>query len=203
MVDVFQKAGVDLTPQTGGLSNLAQGKAATASFTTTTPGRAGDRAGERGRRLHDQRPAGHVRAPTSARNPIWGDKGSPNAQDWLQIDLGAPKRFDHGEAVLLLQQGVRRRAAAPTSEPTAYSIQYFDGTNWVDVPSQAKSPAAPAPNYNQVDFPPVTAQLVRVLVTKSTSPARAVGIKEVQVFDTGPRCRRRAAWAGPCRRRCR
>ena len=26
---------------------------------------------------------------------------------------------------------------------------------------------------------------MRVLVTKSTSPARAVGIKEVQVFDTG------------------
>jgi hypothetical protein len=69
-------------------------------------------------------------------------------------------------------------------EPASYSVQYFDGSAWQDVPSQAKSPAVPAPNYNQVDFPPVTAQLFRVLVTKSTTPARAVGIKEVQVFDT-------------------
>src|SRR5262249_2095746 len=70
-------------------------------------------------------------------------------------------------------------------EPSSYSIQYFDGTNWVDVPSQAKTPATPAPNYNQVDFPFITAQQMRVSVTKSTNPARAVGIKEVQVFDTG------------------
>jgi len=21
-------------------------------------------------------------------NPIWGDSGSPNARDWLQVDLG-------------------------------------------------------------------------------------------------------------------
>ena len=27
-------------------------------------------------------------------NPIWGDAGSPNAQDWLQVDLGAPTQFN-------------------------------------------------------------------------------------------------------------
>ncbi len=53
------------------------------------------------------------------------------------------------------------------------------------MPSQAKTPATPAPSYNQVDFPFITAQQIRVMVTKSTSAARAVGIKEVQVFDTG------------------
>ena len=27
-------------------------------------------------------------------NPIWGDNGSPNAQDSLQVDLGAPTRLN-------------------------------------------------------------------------------------------------------------
>ena len=36
--------------------------------------------------------------------------GSPNAQDWLELDLGAPTALRHGEAVLLRQQAVRRRA---------------------------------------------------------------------------------------------
>lgn len=29
-----------------------------------------------------------------ARNTIWGTQGSPNAQDWLEVDLGAPSTFD-------------------------------------------------------------------------------------------------------------
>ena len=31
---------------------------------------------------------------TSATNPIWGTRGSPNAQDWLQVDLGKPTTLD-------------------------------------------------------------------------------------------------------------
>jgi len=64
-------------------------------------------------------------------------------------------------------------------EPTAYTIQIFNGSAWVDVGSQAKSPATPAPNYDRVTFPAVTAQLVRVLVTRPTG--LGVGIKEFQV----------------------
>ena len=29
-----------------------------------------------------------------ARNTIWGTQGSPNAQDWLEVDLGAPTTFN-------------------------------------------------------------------------------------------------------------
>jgi hypothetical protein len=183
LVDAFQKAGVDLKPSTGGLVNLAQGKPATASFTTTTPA------------AQATSPANAVDGFTISgipvtsgayvgTNPIWGDNGSPNAQDWLQIDLGAPKRFDQVK-LYFFSNKAWGASGSTYKEPSAYSIQYFNGTTWVDVPSQAQTPATPAPNYNRVDFPPVTAQLVRVLVTKSTAPARAVGIKEVQVFDTG------------------
>src|SRR5439155_9025215 len=67
-------------------------------------------------------------------------------------------------------------------EPAAYTIRYFDGSGWVDVPGQVRTPDTPAPNYNRVDFPAVTAQQVRVLVTRAAN--RGVGVKEIQVFDT-------------------
>ena len=89
------EGGLDLKPQSSGLVNLALGKPATASFTTTTPG-ARRRPRRPTRSTASRSAASRSRpAPTWARNPIWGDNGSPNAQDWLQIDLGAPKRFDH------------------------------------------------------------------------------------------------------------
>ena len=183
LVDSFQKAGVDIKPQTSGLVNLAQGKTATASYTTTTPA------------SQATSPANAVDGFTISgipvtsgayvgTNPIWGDNGSPNASDWLQIDLGAPKRFNQVK-LYFFSNKAWGASGSTYKEPASYSIQYFDGANWVDVPGQAKTPAAPAPNYNQVDFPFITAQQMRVMVTKSTSPARAVGIKEVQVFDTG------------------
>jgi hypothetical protein len=183
LVDEFQKAGVDLKPQTSGLPNLAVGKTATASFTTTTPA------------SQATSPANAVDGFTISgipvtqgayvgTNPIWGDNGSPNASDWLQIDLGAPKRFDQVK-LYFFSNKAWGAGGSTYKEPSAYSVQYYDGTNWVDVPNQTHTPAVPAPNYNRVDFPPVTAQLMRVMVTKSTTPARAVGIKEVQVFDTG------------------
>ena len=58
-------------------------------------------------------------------------------------------------------------------------MQIFNGTTWVDVPGQVKSPATPAPNYNKVTFTPVTAQLVRILMTHASG--RGVGLKEVQI----------------------
>jgi hypothetical protein len=174
---------VDLKPSESGLVNLAQGKTATASYTTTTPA------------SQATSPANAVDGFTISgipvtsgsyvgTDPIWGDNGSPNAQDWLQVDLGKPTRFDQVK-LYFFSNKAWGASGSTYKEPASYSIQYFDGTNWVDVPSQAKSPAVPGPNYNVVTFPAVTAQLMRVMVTKQTTPARAVGIKEMQVFDSG------------------
>jgi hypothetical protein len=64
--------------------------------------------------------------------------------------------------------------------PTTYTVQIFNGSSWVDVSAQVKSPATPAANYNVVTFPLTTAQLVRVNMTHAAS--RGVGLKEVQVY---------------------
>jgi hypothetical protein len=68
-------------------------------------------------------------------------------------------------------------------EPSAYTIQYHNGSGWADVPGQSRSPAAPAANYNRVDFPDVMTRRLRVLVTKTGN--FGVGIKELQVFHSG------------------
>jgi concanavalin A-like lectin/glucanase superfamily protein/F5/8 type C domain-containing protein len=180
VTDDFQKAGVDLSPVTGPDTDLALGKTATASYTTTSPAsQATDPANAVDGFTVSGLPV--VSGSYVGTNPIWGDAGSPNAQDWLQIDLGSPTRFN---SVKLYFYSNKNFGSGGNTyrEPSDYSVQYYDGTSWVDVKAQGKTPAPPAPNYNEVDFPPITAQLVRVLVTRQ--PNYGVGIKELQIFDT-------------------
>jgi hypothetical protein len=68
-----------------------------------------------------------------------------------------------------------RACRAPTSNP----VQIFNGPTWVDISGQAKAPATPAPNYIKVTNTAVTAQLVRVLMTRPSG--LGVGLKEVQI----------------------
>jgi hypothetical protein len=179
ITDSFQRAGLDLSRGRTSAPDLAEGKAATASFTTTTPA------------PQATSPANAVDGFTISglpvvsgsyvgTNPIWGDLGSPNTQDWLQIDLGGPTWFN--DAKLYFYSNKMFGSGGNTyREPAAYTVQYFNGTSWVDVPGQAQNPSAPAPNYNEVTFAPVRAQLVRILVTRQTG--FAVGIKEFQLFN--------------------
>jgi hypothetical protein len=177
MVDDLGKAGVDVSTETGGVVDLALGKAASASFTTTTPpAQATDPANAVDGYTISGLPVtsgGYV-----GTNPIWGDAGSPNAQDWYQIDLGAPTRFN-GMKLYFYSNKAFGAGGNTYREPADYVIQYFDGSSWVDVPGQVKNPGVPAPNLNAVSFAPVTAQLVRVLMTRQ--PNFGVGLKEVQV----------------------
>jgi concanavalin A-like lectin/glucanase superfamily protein/F5/8 type C domain-containing protein len=180
MVDMFQKAGVDLTDSA---PDLAAGRRVSASFTTTTPA------------LQATAPENAVDGFTIsglpvqsgayvALNPIWGTLGSPNAQDWLAVDLGRRVRFD---TVKLYFYSDKNFGVGGNTyrEPAAYTVQYFDGRAWVDAPAQVRHPASPLPNYNRVDLPPVKAQHMRVMVTPQAG--YGVGLKELQVFDTHQR----------------
>lgn len=188
LVDSFQKAGLNLN-QPSSVTNLAQGKPATASYTTTIPA------------VNATSPANAVDGDTISGIPytgdyatvpgytatakIWGTRGSPNTQDWLQIDLGRPTRFN--DVKLYFYSNKAWGSQGNTyREPSAYSVQYFNGSAWVDVPGQVKSPGVPAPNFNEDSFPSVTAQLVRVLANPTTVSTTnyGIGIKEIQVFST-------------------
>jgi hypothetical protein len=179
VVDVFQKAGVDLSRETGRAVNLARGRTVSASFTTTTPP------------VQLTAPENAVDGFTVSRlplqigtymirNPIWGTLGSPNAQDWFQVDLGERRRFD---VVKLYFYSNKQFGTGGNTyrEPAAYTLQFFDGAQWMDVPDQVRTPATPLPNYNKVTFESVDARLVRVLLTPT--PGFGIGLKEIQVFE--------------------
>jgi hypothetical protein len=175
VVDSFAKAGVDVTGQS---RNLAAGKTATASFTTTTPAsQATDPANAVDGFTISGLPV--VSGSYVGTNPIWGDLGSPNAQDWLQVDLGKATRIS--DAKLYFYSNKAFGSGGNTyREPASYTVQYLSGSNWIDVPGQVQSPATPAANLNEVRFSPVLTSQIRVVMTRATG--FAVGLKEIQVF---------------------
>ncbi|HEU4542677.1 MAG TPA: hypothetical protein VFR23_16230, partial [Jiangellaceae bacterium] len=67
-------------------------------------------------------------------------------------------------------------------QPSEYTVQYHVGTDWVDVPGQVRSPGIPQANYNVVTFPEITAQRVRILMSRTGN--FGIGVKEIQIFDT-------------------
>ena len=177
MVDAFQKAGLNLREPN--VPDLALGTTATASFTTTTPASlATDPANAVDGFTISGSPV--VQGSYIGLNPIWGDQGSPNAQDWLQVDLGKKTRFNDVKLYFYDNKafGVSGNTYRP---PASYTVQYFNGSSWVDVPTATPVPSTPASNLNEVSFAPVTASQVRVVMTRATG--FAVGLKEVQVFN--------------------
>jgi hypothetical protein len=182
LTDGFATAGVDLSGASGSTINLARDATAAASFTTTTPA------------AQATSPANAVDGFTVSAppvvsgsfvgtNPIWGTQGSPNPQDWLQLDLAAPTRLN---TVRLYFYSNKAFGVGGNTyrEPADYTVQYLTASGWVDVPGQVKSPATPMPNYNQVDFPPLVTRQLRVLLTRAGS--FGVGVKEIQLFDLEP-----------------
>ncbi|MGC7096050.1 discoidin domain-containing protein [Amycolatopsis lurida] len=155
MVDIFAKAGADLTAN---LPNLAQGAAVSASHTApgTSTGAAVD-----GLPINE---------------PIWGSAGSPNGTDSYELDLRQPRTLS--ELRLYFRDD---RAGNRYRAPSAYNVQYFNGTTWVNASGQVKSPGTPRANYNVVRFDPVSAQRIRVQVTHA--PGFKTGLTEVQAYQ--------------------
>lgn len=154
MVDVFAKAGVNLQSNS---PNLAAGATASGSYTATGTTAAAAVDG------------------FTINEPFWGSKGSPNAQDHYELDLGSAKTFDDVRVHF-------RNDRAGYAEPAMYQIQYLNGSTWVTLPGH-KTPAVPRSNYNRVQFPAITAQRVRVVMTHQSG--LKTGLTEVKIFNTG------------------
>ncbi|MEV4083468.1 hypothetical protein AB0J43_24690 [Nonomuraea fuscirosea] len=156
MVDLLAKAGVDLTAD---LADLAAGATATASTTASGSSAAGAVDG------------------FPINEPFWG--GTTAGQDWYELNFGTARTLD--EVRLYFKDS--RPASATYRAPASYDLQYHNGSAWVSVPAQTKTPAAPRANYNLVRFPAVTAQRVRVLAT-AASGART-GLTEIKAHHRG------------------
>ncbi|UQU62207.1 discoidin domain-containing protein [Couchioplanes caeruleus] len=106
----------------------------------------------------------------------WTTYGSPNARDWLQVDLGAATVVSDVRIVFYDDGGGVRT-------PQSYALQYqTPAGDWLDVPGQTRSPAAPvgrAVNRVLID-PPLTTDRLRVVTTRDDGGA--VGITALQLW---------------------
>ena len=180
VVDIFQKAGVDITPdhKVRPTPNLALGATPSASFV-------------------DQAQDTQAYGPTSLTGPIdgatinmpfWGSAGSGNTQDWYELDFGKPTTFSKVTLYFFNDRNTmgvpdQHRVVTNTNryrEPAMYSIQVWRGRQWVDIPDQVKNPPYPRSNYNEVTFRSVTAERMRVVMTHREG--YGTGLKEIQVF---------------------
>ncbi|GIM89384.1 discoidin domain-containing protein [Paractinoplanes toevensis] len=152
MVDMLNKAGVDLTAD---LPNYAAGAATTASYTAS---------GTAGANAVDGFPINE---------PLWGTYGSPNATDWLELNLGQQRTVN--EVRLWFRND---RATNRYRQPASYQVQYLNGSTWTPVAT-----AAGQANYNVVQFAAVNATRLRVQVTHASG--FKTGITEVKVYNRG------------------
>ena len=199
LAQAFQQAGIDLSEATGWAFNRARGKPVDASFTTTSPPlRATDTDfvtdGYTISGLPASGPGGQAQAGYLAPNTIWGacdsaraacGAGTADDEQWLTVDLLAPHKIDtlkiyfFNDKAYNPQQNVSRDTYR---QPSAFTVQYHDGSDWVDLPGQVHTPDTPGANYNLVTFPQVTTQQVRVVMTRTGD--YGIGVKEIQVFNT-------------------
>jgi hypothetical protein len=105
----------------------------------------------------------------------WTSYGSPNAQDWLQIDLGQEKEIRR----LVLHIYDDRGGVQP---PEKYEVQTWTAGDWKPVEGAAMSPATPTGSMaNTVTFAPVKTSRFRIVFTNK-GKARS-GLTELEAWD--------------------
>jgi hypothetical protein len=107
----------------------------------------------------------------------WTSAGSPNATDWLELDLGAPRNvntvklyfLDDGETVVT---------------PASYQLEYWTGTDWKEIPDQKRHPSAPAGRRaNAISFAPIEVQKIRAVFTHGERGR--TGLTEFEAWGEG------------------
>ncbi len=110
-------------------------------------------------------------------NPVhrWTSYGSPNSEDWLEIEFAEEKTV--GRAILHIYDD-----RGGVQAPERYTVEVWTGTDWHEVPGQVKDPESPTGNMaNTVTFPPVSTNKVRVLFTHRGN-ARS-GVTELEIWE--------------------
>jgi hypothetical protein len=108
----------------------------------------------------------------------WSSFGSNNATDWYAVDFGSVKTVSSAKLYLFSDNlGLRT--------PQSYNLQYWNGSAWINIPNQVKSPAAPAGNTeNTVNFAEVNTSRIRV-VFKNAGGGYYTGMTEFEAYGSG------------------
>jgi hypothetical protein len=115
----------------------------------------------------------HAATPTNR----WTSYGSPNATDWLEVDLGQPAKL--GRVILhIYNDGGGVRA------PRDYKVETWDGSAWKEVEEISRDPSKPTGGMaNEASFKPVQASKVRVVFTHIGEGDTRTGLTEIEVWE--------------------
>ncbi|WP_436239641.1 galactose-binding domain-containing protein [Paenibacillus sp. LjRoot153] len=116
-------------------------------------------------------------APTSSNDrghSVYGNWDNPGTTQWVQYDFASAKTvsstaiywFDDNQGIDL---------------PASYTIQYWNGTAWVNVASPSGLGVV-ANQYNTTTFTPVSTTKIRVNITAKATTS--TGIESWRVFGT-------------------
>ena len=109
----------------------------------------------------------------------WTNYSSPNASDWIAVDLGAPASLS--EVTLAIYDDGKG-----VTPPSAYSIATsLDGTNWTPVTHFQATPVNPAAGPNTAQFDAVSTRYVRVTFPAGVDCAKGsgcTGVSEIEAW---------------------
>jgi hypothetical protein len=108
-------------------------------------------------------------------NTRWTNYASPNPQDFYGVDFGIPTPVDDVWYYGYDDGGGVRPAAG-------YTLQYWTGSGWADVPRQAHDPPQPVGNgLNRITFPALVTGKIRLVF--QNPPGAFVGVNELQAWS--------------------
>ena len=180
VLNMLEKSGVH------GMTNLAEGAAVTATFTPDKARAASWAEKHRADGSDSTSKAVNETAPdpqavvdgTTVDMPFWGNYGSVNERDSLTLKLSSKQTVDM--ATLYFYND---RQTNGYSEPSKFTVEYWDGEAWQAVRQQTRTPSAPRANYNAVYFAPVETDQLRFTFTNKDKGFTAV--TEIQLFNEG------------------
>jgi hypothetical protein len=105
----------------------------------------------------------------------WSNAGSQAAEDWFSLDFGIEKQFSSAQLYFYADE-------TKFKAPIKYTVQYWTGGNWVDVPGSHLTPSNPLANgENTITFRPVNTSKLRILFTNPKQAA--IALVEVKTFE--------------------
>ena len=105
----------------------------------------------------------------------WTSYESKSATDWLEIEFGQATEFRRVELAIYDDRG-------GVQAPASYVVQYWSGTEWIDVLNGKRTPEHPiGGQWNEVRFDAVKSSKVRIVFTHQ-GQSRS-GLSEVLVWN--------------------
>jgi hypothetical protein len=117
----------------------------------------------------------------------WADGTLDVLPDWVQVNFNGPKTISEVDLFTLQDTVASPSEPTPTMEFRAYgvtgwSVQYFNGTQWVAVPGATVSGNRLV--WRQFTFSPITTTAIRAVITSALD--RYSYVIELEAYTAAP-----------------